>query len=487
MKEDESKRGKQEIPRDNWNLAYIFLFIHGVGFLLPWNVFINAREYFVDYKLNTTISRNSDYRINFVSYLGICAQLPNLIMAALNTFYQSKTSASNPSRRFKITMAIELMILLATIVLIFVNTSEVPLVFFVLTMVSVILINCCVGIHQTLIFGMAAYLPMQYSNAVVIGNNACGTLIAMVNIITKAVSLIWGRSERSMIISTTSYFCTAIEIVIVCVITFFALQRLPFVRFYLDQTEGEKEPLTSAEDPQLITGPTGDHVAEDKLTSEGDAVVSVATPMSETEIETGQNSSTLCCLPGGARKTHCAAYWGRYAEAFKDCWPQCLNVWLIFVCTLSIFPAVQSSIKAVDPNFFISDTWFTDITCFLFFNLFAMLGCVLSAFFTFPAPKFLCIPVVIRLIFFVPFFLLSNYVVEGERQMPLWISSDYAYLFGSIIFALTNGYFASLAMMYAPRNSPPGRSGLAGLITSFFLILGVFSGVYISRGLLALL
>ncbi|VDN33888.1 unnamed protein product [Dibothriocephalus latus] len=91
MIEEEQKRCKQATPKDTWNLAYVFLFIHGVGFLLPWNVFINAREYFVDYKLNTTSSRNVDYRIHFVSYLGICAQLPNLIMAAWNTFYQSKT------------------------------------------------------------------------------------------------------------------------------------------------------------------------------------------------------------------------------------------------------------------------------------------------------------------------------------------------------------------------------------------------------------
>ncbi|VDN10716.1 unnamed protein product [Dibothriocephalus latus] len=156
-------------------------------------------------------------------------------------------------------------------------------------------------------------------------------------------------------------------------------------------------------------------------------------------------------LPQGAMKARCATYWGRYLETFKECWPQCLNVWLVFVCTLSIFPAIQSNIRAVDPDFFISDTWFTDITCFLFFNLFAMLGCVLSAFFTFPAARFLWIPVLIRLVVFLPFFLFSNYVVIETRQMPLWISNDYVYLLGSIIFALTSGYFASLAMMYAPR------------------------------------
>ncbi|KAA0185903.1 hypothetical protein FBUS_04828, partial [Fasciolopsis buskii] len=69
-------------------LAYCFLILHGIGFLLPWNVFINAREYFVDYKLNTTLSLEADYRINFMSYLGFAAHFPSLCFAAWNTFFQ---------------------------------------------------------------------------------------------------------------------------------------------------------------------------------------------------------------------------------------------------------------------------------------------------------------------------------------------------------------------------------------------------------------
>ncbi|OON21836.1 hypothetical protein X801_02262, partial [Opisthorchis viverrini] len=74
-----------------FNLAYIFLLLHGVGFLLPWNVFINAKEYYVDYKFNTTLSYDADYRINFMSYLGFAAHFPSLCFSAWNTFYQSGT------------------------------------------------------------------------------------------------------------------------------------------------------------------------------------------------------------------------------------------------------------------------------------------------------------------------------------------------------------------------------------------------------------
>ncbi|KAM3186127.1 hypothetical protein ACTXT7_004959 [Hymenolepis weldensis] len=74
-------------------------------------------QYFVDYKLNTTISEKADYRINFLGYIGIASQLPNLIMAAFNTFFQKKSSTSNPTFRFMVVMGLELVILIFTTIM----------------------------------------------------------------------------------------------------------------------------------------------------------------------------------------------------------------------------------------------------------------------------------------------------------------------------------------------------------------------------------
>ena len=32
-----------EPPMDRWNLLYLTLVLHGVGTLMPWNIFINAK------------------------------------------------------------------------------------------------------------------------------------------------------------------------------------------------------------------------------------------------------------------------------------------------------------------------------------------------------------------------------------------------------------------------------------------------------------
>ena len=52
-----------EPPMDRWNLLYLTLVLHGVGLLMPWNIFINAK----------TVSYVSRSEIR-VPYTSICLQ-----------------------------------------------------------------------------------------------------------------------------------------------------------------------------------------------------------------------------------------------------------------------------------------------------------------------------------------------------------------------------------------------------------------------------
>lgn len=63
-----------------------------------------------------------------------------------------------------------------------------------------------------------------------------------------------------------------------------------------------------------------------------------------------------------------------YGKILLQCWPQCLNIFLVFFVTLSLFPGVQVNIKKSDPNFFISDKLYSKIMCFMTFNITAMVG-----------------------------------------------------------------------------------------------------------------
>lgn len=68
-----------------------------------------------------------------------------------------------------------------------------------------------------------------------------------------------------------------------------------------------------------------------------------------------------------------------------------------------------------------------------------------------PGPRFLCIPVLLRLVL-IPAFLFCHYYPKGEdRILPVLIDSDWAYWVLSMILGITSGYYSSLAMMYCPR------------------------------------
>jgi len=102
----------------------------------------------------------------------------------------------------------------------------------------------------------------------------------------------------------------------------------------------------------------------------------------------------------------------KYLSIFRLCWPQLLNVFLVYVVSLSLFPAVCADIESTDN--ILPVKYFSPIVCFLSFNLFAMLGnlCVTDLL---PwlqiSPQKLWIPVVARLVF-IPFFLFCNYAPD---------------------------------------------------------------------------
>lgn len=91
-----AKRGSSSNPRDSYNLLYLILVLHGIGTLMPWNMFINAKAYFTEYKLAADNSTNltnvdselADYRTNFLGYVTLAAQLPNVLCNFLNLFLQ---------------------------------------------------------------------------------------------------------------------------------------------------------------------------------------------------------------------------------------------------------------------------------------------------------------------------------------------------------------------------------------------------------------
>lgn len=398
-----------EGPPDRFRLVFLTLVLHGVGTLMPWNMFITAKNYFVEYKLATADEDLNTYATNFLPYIGYASQIPNVIFNWLNIFIQM---GGNLTTRIVWSILIEVVVFVVTVVLAMVDSSDWPGVFFWITIASVVVLNVANGIYQNTVYGMAARLPFSYTGAVVLGSNISGTFTAIINIMAIAMA----PNTRT---SAIYYFITALFVLLACFDTYFALPLNRFFRYHEAMHDRAKK------------------------SSKND------------------------------RRKPRTPYW----HIFKSAFPQLFNVFMVFFVTLAVFPAVLADTCRTEENFPISPKYFQAVTCFLTFNVFAMLGNMLPALFTWPSPRFLCVPVLLR-VFLIPAFVLCHfYPIKAVRIMPVLIDSDWAFWALSVVLGITSGYYSSLAMMYCPRTVEPEHAPVAGMMGAASLITGIFSGI----------
>lgn len=169
-----------------------------------------------------------------------------------------------------------------------------------------------------------------------------------------------------------------------------------------------------------------------------------------------------------------------YALIFKKGFPQFANIFLNFTVTLSTFPSVQANIKPIGEDEFLSEDMYVMVVCFLTFNVFSMIGSLTANYVRWPPPKYVIIPILLRM-FYIPFFILCNYQVRGiQRITPIYIKSDWIYWIVSTTMALSNGYLSCLIMQYIPGTVEARYSFDAGLFGGAVLVTGVFTGVLCS-------
>ncbi|XP_066582107.1 NADPH-dependent diflavin oxidoreductase 1-like [Prorops nasuta] len=404
-------------PKDRLRLVFLIMLLHGIGALMPWNMFITAKNYFVDYKLsNEYTGIDTNYATNFLAYLGFAAQIPNLLFNWVNIFVQL---GGNLTTRIAWGLFIQVLVFVFTVILAMTDSSQWPGAFFWITMISVVILNTANGIYQNSVFGMAAKLPAKYPGAVILGANISGTLTAIINFLAQ----IMAPNIRTAAIY---YFITALFILLACFDTYFALPINRFYRYH--ELLHEKE-------------------------------------MNKKQLENKSRS-----------KSYTPPYW----RIFKQCYVQCFNTFFIFFITLSLFPSVQSDIQRSDENFIVSTDYYASVMCFLTFNVTAMIGSSIASLIQWPSKKYLIIPVVLRILF-IPLFLYCNYhPAKTERILPVLINNDWAYFFIAVLMGLTSGYFSSLSMMYCPGTVEPQHAATAGMFAAASLITGIFFGLLFS-------
>ncbi|XP_053316096.1 equilibrative nucleoside transporter 1 isoform X2 [Spea bombifrons] len=454
-------------PKDKYNAVWLIFFMLGLGTLLPWNFFMTATMYFksrladVDVGNDTHSQRHNDLGIvttnptgipgpdgvtpwtavwagnvsseappqqtylqsKFNNVMTLCAMLPLLLFTCLNSFLHNRIS-----QNIRIGGSLAAIFLVFLITAIFVNVPFSPATFFTLTMVKIVFINSFGALLQGSLFGLAALFPTSYTTPIMSGQGLAGTFAAFSMICALA-------SGSKLEDSAFGYFITACAVIFVALLSYLMLNKLEFYRYYT--VENLKDNNTSLE----------------------------------------MKKDLLHKADGGAKESETGIQ--SILRILKKMWVTAMSVCLVFTVTIGIFPSVTADVKSTIAGDTQWGMYFIPVSCFLLFNAFDWAGRSITAVSVWPGPGSKLLPMLVfARVVFLPLFMLCN--VTPRSYLPVLFAHDAWYICIMVIFALSNGYLASLCMCFGPKKVDVQEAETAGAIMAFFLSLGLALGAAFS-------
>ena len=171
-----------------------------------------------------------------------------------------------------------------------------------------------------------------------------------------------------------------------------------------------------------------------------------------------------------------------------------LCAFLVFVVTLALFPSLPTLVRRPghqDDDDGSGELW-TELyipILFVAYNTGDMIGrylCGFDVLRSLVTVRMLPFCAVVRVVFF-PLFLMCNLREPAVSFFGLpVIANDYWPIAVMLLFAISNGFLVTNAMMVGPSLVPPAARGQAGAVMACFIPLGLFVGSTLSFAVLAL-
>eukprot|EP01083_Nonionella_stella_P141657 436963_1 len=159
-------------------------------------------------------------------------------------------------------------------------------------------------------------------------------------------------------------------------------------------------------------------------------------------------------------------------DVFRRIKWHCFNIFMVFVVTLSLFPGITSGLQSTNQALN-GPGWFPLILTTLF-NFGDLIGRYFPQFHLGSQTETFILSG-LRLVFLPVFFM------QYQSFPPHSDIFIYAIMF---LFSLSNGYLASMSMIFATGDLvQDSERDTAGTIMVFFLALGLTSGVYVGLGM----
>lgn len=186
---------KAPLVQDKYCMSYLSFYLLGMVSLTPWSFYVTAHDYWmykfrdVNSNLSTSLqNKETKLQVEFTSYLNVAACVPTVLFLIINIYLIQRVSLN---KRMFISMFIMLILFILTLILVDINTDKWQYDFFVITMLSMVVLNACSAITSGSIFGIVGKFPPIYITAVNSGQSLGGIFAA----ITEIISLYIGASS----------------------------------------------------------------------------------------------------------------------------------------------------------------------------------------------------------------------------------------------------------------------------------------------------
>ncbi|OXU25295.1 hypothetical protein TSAR_006457 [Trichomalopsis sarcophagae] len=220
-------------PVDKYNLIYLSLILAGAGFLLPYNSFIIAVDYFQARYPGTTVI--FDMSVVYITMAFFAVLVNNVLVETL-------------SLGTRITFGYLVSFLTLNFIVICEIWWEVVGVAtsYTINLVAVAIVSLGCTVQQSSFYGYTSMLPSRYTQAVMAGESAAGFSVSINRILTK--SLI--EDERG---NTSLFFVVSIITIVVCFVVQQIIYKTEFVQYYISMCqERNKITLEPQEDAGLV-------------------------------------------------------------------------------------------------------------------------------------------------------------------------------------------------------------------------------------------
>ncbi|XP_058064133.1 equilibrative nucleoside transporter 4 [Anopheles bellator] len=476
-------------PKDRRRLVFFALMTAGVGFVLPYNSFIIAADYWQSRFPGQSVALDMS-----MTYIIVA-----LATVLLNNVFLTLAP-------FRVRVAFGYAVSFTTLV--FVALCEVAWHMFTaktaysvnLAAVSLVAMGCT--IQQSSFYGFASMLPKQYTQAVMAGESLAGFLVSSNRVVTKLLI----KSDRA---STAIFFLTSTVYIAFSYVLHSITTHSPFVRYYMkacakivlrpddDQTlsetleGGDRYGVLTLDSSPPVHMPPGSTAL-----SFSNPVYDLSNPTAsiETVLETNLTSTSngtrsvtaTATVPVGSSDVPNVAFkvehvmtpdicssgrFGSFRSGLESRWkvahaiyPYMACIAMAYCVTLSLYPGIESEIISCNLG-----TWMPVLLMFTF-NASDVAGKLLAAVPYCWSRRQLILMSGLRALL-VPLILLCC----SPREQPVIAGEAAAFIFTAAL-GISNGLAGSLPMMLAPDKVSATLREVTGNMMTLSYNIGLTAG-----------